>query len=81
MLCELETDKVSVEVPAPASGVLSQILAEEGATVEAGGKLAVIGGSGAAAAPRARPPRRPRPRRPQPAPAARTSPTRPRRKS
>jgi 2-oxoglutarate dehydrogenase E2 component (dihydrolipoamide succinyltransferase) len=45
MLCELETDKVSVEVPAPASGVLSQILAEEGATVEAGGKLAVIGGS------------------------------------
>jgi 2-oxoglutarate dehydrogenase E2 component (dihydrolipoamide succinyltransferase) len=51
MLCELETDKVSVEVPAPASGVLSQILAEEGATVEAGGKLAVIGGSSAAAAP------------------------------
>jgi 2-oxoglutarate dehydrogenase E2 component (dihydrolipoamide succinyltransferase) len=31
MLCELETDKVSVEVPAPASGTLSEILAEEGA--------------------------------------------------
>jgi 2-oxoglutarate dehydrogenase E2 component (dihydrolipoamide succinyltransferase) len=48
MLCELETDKVSVEVPAPASGTLTEILADEGATVEAGGKLAVMsGGSGA----------------------------------
>ena len=44
MLCELETDKVSVEVPAPASGVLSEILKAEGTTVEAGGKLAVISG-------------------------------------
>jgi len=53
MLCELETDKVSVEVPAPVAGVLSTILAEEGATVEAGGKLAVIaeGASGGAAKP------------------------------
>ena len=50
MLCELETDKVSVEVPAPASGTLTEILADEGATVEAGGKLAVMsGGSGGAA--------------------------------
>ena len=50
MLCELETDKVSVEVPAPASGTLTEILAEEGATVEAGGKLAVMsGGAGGAA--------------------------------
>ena len=40
MLCELETDKVSVEVPAPAAGALTEILAAEGATVEAGGKLA-----------------------------------------
>ncbi|MEX3016629.1 2-oxoglutarate dehydrogenase complex dihydrolipoyllysine-residue succinyltransferase [Gymnodinialimonas hymeniacidonis] len=45
MLCELETDKVSVEVPAPAAGVLSEILAPEGATVEASAKLAVIGGA------------------------------------
>ena len=44
MLCELETDKVSVEVPAPAAGVLGQILAAEGSTVQAGGQLAVIGG-------------------------------------
>ncbi|WP_112321903.1 2-oxoglutarate dehydrogenase complex dihydrolipoyllysine-residue succinyltransferase [Oceanibium sediminis] len=48
MLCELETDKVSVEVPAPSSGVLSEILAPDGATVQAGGELAVIAESGAA---------------------------------
>ena len=45
MLCELETDKVSVEVPAPAAGVLTAILAAEGATVAAGGKLAEMSGS------------------------------------
>jgi len=50
MLCELETDKVSVEVPAPAAGVLTEILAAEGATVAAGGKLAVLGGASASAA-------------------------------
>ncbi|MDR9427628.1 MAG: 2-oxoglutarate dehydrogenase complex dihydrolipoyllysine-residue succinyltransferase [Salibaculum sp.] len=49
MLCELETDKVSVEVPAPAAGVLTQVLAEEGSTVEAGGKLAVMSTQGDAA--------------------------------
>ncbi|TYB82130.1 2-oxoglutarate dehydrogenase complex dihydrolipoyllysine-residue succinyltransferase [Maritimibacter fusiformis] len=50
MLCELETDKVSVEVPSPAAGVLSKVLADEGETVAAGGKLAVISGSGGAVA-------------------------------
>ena len=45
MLCELETDKVSVEVPAPAAGVLTSILAPEGTTVQASAKLAVIGGA------------------------------------
>ena len=51
MLCELETDKVSVEVPAPAAGVLTEILFAEGTTVEAGGKLgAIASGEGAAAA-------------------------------
>ncbi len=50
MLCELETDKVSVEVPAPAAGTLTEILAPEGTTVDAAAKLAVISsGSGAAA--------------------------------
>ena len=42
MLCELETDKVSVEVPSPGAGTLSEILAGEGETVQAGGKLAVL---------------------------------------
>ncbi|KPD13544.1 2-oxoglutarate dehydrogenase complex dihydrolipoyllysine-residue succinyltransferase [Phaeobacter sp. 11ANDIMAR09] len=55
MLCELETDKVSVEVPSPAAGVLTEITAAEGATVEASAKLGVISGSGAAAAPTAAP--------------------------
>jgi 2-oxoglutarate dehydrogenase E2 component (dihydrolipoamide succinyltransferase) len=59
MLCELETDKVSVEVPAPAAGTLSEILAAEGTTVEAGGKLAVIGRQRAARAAPAGGPRPP----------------------
>jgi len=50
MLCELETDKVSVEVPAPTAGVLSEIFAAEGATVAAAGKLGVISGAGTATA-------------------------------
>ena len=33
MLCELETDKVTVEVPAPAAGTLDEIVAKEGETV------------------------------------------------
>ena len=49
MLCELETDKVSVEVPAPAPGVLSEILATEGSTVAANAKLAVLAASSDAA--------------------------------
>ena len=57
MLCELETDKVSVEVPAPVAGVLTEVLKGEGETVEAGGKLAVMAaGEGAeTAAPAAKP--------------------------
>ena len=51
MLCELETDKVSVEVPAPVAGVLAEITAPEGTTVDPSAKLGVISGSGAAAAP------------------------------
>jgi 2-oxoglutarate dehydrogenase E2 component (dihydrolipoamide succinyltransferase) len=48
-LVELETDKVSVEVPAPSAGVLADIAAKEGATVEVGGLLGSIDGDGAAA--------------------------------
>ena len=49
-LCELETDKVSVEVPSPASGTLAEIYAGPGATVAAGGKLGRIGSGKAAVA-------------------------------
>ena len=55
MLCELETDKVSVEVPAPAAGTLSEILAPEGTTVSADAKLAVLSSDGSVAAPTAAP--------------------------
>ena len=51
MLCELETDKVSVEVPSPAAGVLVEILAPEGTTVAASAKLAVISTDAKATAP------------------------------
>ena len=47
-LLELETDKVTVEVPAPVSGTLLEIAAESGATVEIGALLArVAEGAGA----------------------------------
>ena len=49
-LVELETDKVTIEVPAPAAGVLEAIAAEAGATVDVGALLGAIGGSGAGAA-------------------------------
>ncbi|EPX85506.1 2-oxoglutarate dehydrogenase complex dihydrolipoyllysine-residue succinyltransferase [Salipiger mucosus] len=55
MLCELETDKVSVEVPAPAAGTLAEIVAPEGETVQADAKLAVIS-SGEAGSAGASPP-------------------------
>jgi pyruvate dehydrogenase E2 component (dihydrolipoamide acetyltransferase) len=50
-LLEISTDKVDTEVPSPASGVVSEILVEEGATVEVGTVLARIGGEVGAAAP------------------------------
>jgi 2-oxoglutarate dehydrogenase E2 component (dihydrolipoamide succinyltransferase) len=49
-LVDLETDKVVLEVPAPADGVLQEIKVEDGATVTAGDVLAVLAeGEGAAA--------------------------------
>lgn len=41
-LCELETDKVTLEVPAPADGVLEKIIAKEGDSVEKGATLGSI---------------------------------------
>jgi 2-oxoglutarate dehydrogenase E2 component (dihydrolipoamide succinyltransferase) len=55
-LVELETDKVTIEVPAPAAGVLSEIAAKNGDTVAVGALLgAITPGSGAAVAPAAAP--------------------------
>ncbi|OUS05775.1 dihydrolipoamide succinyltransferase [Rhodobacterales bacterium 52_120_T64] len=52
MLCELETDKVTVEVPSPVAGVMSEIVAQEGDTVGVDALLANIEeGATAAAAP------------------------------
>ena len=59
-LVDVTTDKVDVEVPAPASGVVTNVAAEEGATVAVGGLLAEIDataakpdGSGASTGPSA----------------------------
>jgi pyruvate dehydrogenase E2 component (dihydrolipoamide acetyltransferase) len=50
-LLEISTDKVDTEVPSPATGVVSEILVQEGETVEVGTKLAVIAPEGAEVAP------------------------------
>ncbi len=42
VLFDVETDKVSTEIPAQANGVLAEILVEEGATAKVGARLAVI---------------------------------------
>jgi 2-oxoglutarate dehydrogenase E2 component (dihydrolipoamide succinyltransferase) len=57
-LLEISTDKVDTEVPSPASGVVTEILVQEGETVEVGTVLARIGGEAPAAAP---PPAAPEP--------------------
>src|SRR5690349_16208315 len=69
-LVELETDKVTLEVPAPAAGVLADVAAKEGATVAPGALLGQIKDGAAAAAkpaPAAQPAEAPKP---APAPAA-----------
>jgi len=56
VLFDVETDKVSTEIPAPAAGVIAEILVEEGVTAKVGTRLAVIREAGsalAASAPRA----------------------------
>jgi pyruvate dehydrogenase E2 component (dihydrolipoamide acetyltransferase) len=47
LLFDVETDKVSTEVPAPASGVIAEILVAEGVAAKVGTRLAVIRESGA----------------------------------
>ena len=76
-LVELETDKVTLEVPAPAAGVLGDIAAKDGDTVGVGALLGQIkDGAGAtakpAAAPAAKPAEAPKPA-PAPPPAAKAA--------
>jgi 2-oxoglutarate dehydrogenase E2 component (dihydrolipoamide succinyltransferase) len=74
-LVELETDKVTLEVPAPAAGVLSDVAVKQGATVAPGALLGQIkDGAGAkAAAPAAKPAEAAKPApAAAPAPAAKT---------
>ncbi|TDK88642.1 2-oxoglutarate dehydrogenase, E2 component, dihydrolipoamide succinyltransferase [Mycolicibacterium mucogenicum] len=54
-LLEVSTDKVDTEIPSPAAGVLTKIVAQEDDVVEIGGELAVIGEAGEAPAPAAAP--------------------------
>ena len=79
-LVELETDKVTIEVPAPSAGVLGEIIAKDGETVAVGALLGQIndGAAGAAktaAAPASAKPAAPPPAAaPAPAPAAKAPP-------
>ena len=74
-LVELETDKVTLEVPAPAAGVLSEIVVKAGDTVAVGTVLGAIqAGDGKAAAPA----KAPEPaKESKPAPAAPAAPVQP----
>jgi 2-oxoglutarate dehydrogenase E2 component (dihydrolipoamide succinyltransferase) len=76
-LVELETDKVTIEVPAPSAGVLSEIVAKDGDTVAVGALLGQIAAGGAAAAAPAAKAEAPKPAAPAPAaaPAAAPAPT------
>jgi len=72
-LVELETDKVTLEVNAAASGTLSEIAADEGSNVEVGGLLGTIGDGAAKPAAKKAEPKKAEPKpvaAPQPAPAA-----------
>src|SRR5690348_11868667 len=71
---ELETDKVTIEGPAPAAGVLEAISAEQGDTVNVGALIGAIKeGAGAAAKPAA-PAQAKAPEAPKSAPAPATAP-------
>src|ERR1700735_4377604 len=68
-LVELETDKVTIEVPAPAAGVLSEIVAKDGETVAVGALLGQINQGAGAPAAAAKPPDPSKPPAPSPRPA------------
>lgn len=68
-LLEVSTDKVDTEIPAPASGVLLSINADEDAVIEVGGLLAVIGASDESPTTATTPPAEPAAPVAEPAPA------------
>jgi 2-oxoglutarate dehydrogenase E2 component (dihydrolipoamide succinyltransferase) len=74
-LVELETDKVTLEVPAPAAGVLSDIAAKTGETVGVASLLGQIKEGAAAAPAKAAPPaaKPPEASKPAPAPSAKSA--------
>lgn len=77
VICELETDKVALEVTASASGALSEIIAEEGDNVEVGallGKIDETAQGSASAAPAAAPEKAPEPEKVVAAPAVEAAP-------
>src|SRR5689334_14979866 len=69
-LFEISTDKVDAEIPSPAAGVLTEIRANEGQTVEVNSVVAVIGEAGARPAAPAPPKPAAAEPRPSPPPAA-----------
>jgi 2-oxoglutarate dehydrogenase E2 component (dihydrolipoamide succinyltransferase) len=78
-LVELETDKVTIEVPAPAAGVLSDIAAKDGETVAVGAVLGQIKEGAAGAAKESAAPTKTQPKTAEPAqqPAPKPTPSRP----
>ncbi|HUG64784.1 MAG TPA: dihydrolipoamide acetyltransferase family protein [Gaiellaceae bacterium] len=75
-LLEISTDKVDTEVPSPAEGVVTQILVQEGETVEVGTVLATIAPAGTEVTPAEPPPPAPAPT-PEPTPAVAAAPPAP----
>ncbi len=69
MLCELETDKVTVEVPSPVAGTLAEIVAAEGDTVGVDALLAQVTEGATAAAPAPAPAAKAEAAAPEPTPA------------
>src|SRR6195952_1563489 len=67
-LVELETDKVTIEVPAPSAGVLGEIAAKDGETVAVGALLGQINDGAVTAKPAAAPPKAAAPAAPPPPP-------------
>ncbi|RED28613.1 2-oxoglutarate dehydrogenase E2 component [Rhodopseudomonas thermotolerans] len=73
-LVELETDKVTIEVPAPSAGTLGEIVAKDGETVAVGALLGQITDGAASAKPAAAAPAKPAAPAAAPAPAAPAAP-------